>query len=340
MKSGGSSFLAILPFLALAGCAAPPHPESPAPTRRPSAAVDEVRDLLKVGKAGTDAYEYALSENAACRATLTIKWPSWRRQQEGYSEATTVLAFDWGKIASSSYQAAPAVAIGFSFPQPYETRARTLDGGRYDATGFFDGLDLHVDRDPVSAAKAVKAILDMQEACSNDRRDLATQDAESFSPEEQYQLGHAYLFSRHPGPKPVPAYQWFEQAAGRGNMKAKLMMGNALRSGLHGMSRDPVAARHWFELAASQGSPHAQGMLGDMYEHGVGGLPRDLAKAAAFYRSAAEQGLALEQEALADMLRFGRGIPKDPAQARVWYRKAEAAGSSSARDALVAMEKE
>lgn len=348
MNPDRPSFLAILPFLALAGCAAPPQLDNPGSPGRESAALHELKQALQPGVERADAYAYVLSGNTECRATLTITWPESRRRQEEYAEAATILEFDWGKIAAASYRQAPeiqspaagaAISIGFSFPQPYETKARTRDGASYDAIGFFDGLDLDLNSDPASAGQALRAILDKKEACSKNRRDIATADAD-YSPEEQYQLGNAYLFSRHPGPKSVLAYQWYEKAARRGSMKAQLTMGNARRSGLHGVARNMAEARHWFELAAAQGSPHAQGMLGDMYEHGTGGLPRDPARAAAFYRSAAEQGLALEQEALADMLRFGKGIPKNVAEARVWYRKAAAGGSGSARDALVAMEKE
>jgi len=190
------------------------------------------------------------------------------------------------------------------------------------------------------AQNIINAILQKKDACLAGHSQIDKRYSDSYNSDEQFQLGNAYLFSRHPFSKPILAYEWYKKAAQNGNLDAQLTMGNALRSGLNGVSKNLIEARCWFEAAAAQGSPEALDFLGSMYEQGQGGLNADFAKAATYYRLAASKGVVTAQESLAEMLQFGKGITKDIIEACVWYRKAEEAGSESAHKALLSIEKD
>lgn len=347
MKLMGRSLTAILPLVLLAGCTAPRQSENPRLPNQRETVGNQIGEVIVVNGEGAESYEFSMSNGTECRVRVAMKWPRRRLNDENYASATTFVDLDLRAINSPVDEEAQAerplvlsgISLIFSVPQRYQTMAVSLDGKTYEAIGFIEGFELPVSKNNLSAArKALGAMLRRKKGCFEDHGELALRDFDSYTPEEQFQLGEAYFFSIYPGPKPGLAYPWYEKAAQRGNMKAQLRMGSARRSGLHGVSKDVAQARYWFELAAAQGSPLATDMLGEMYEKGTGGVSPDLVKAASYYRRAADQGVVTAQESLADMLRLGKGVAKNITEARILYHKAAAAGSDSARAALRAME--
>ena len=314
--------------------------------------IDEINRKLKQTNAD-DEFEYLISSNEECIAIISVKWPAWRLDDSHYSEAVTSYSYDWRAIESISYQnslekrppsynesAHKYISIDFITPQRFKTQAMIIGGGKYNRMSFADGLKLYVSPDDSNYVQdIINEILKIQDDCIASHGRIKLQDLESYSPDEQYQLGNAYLYSRHPTSKPVLAYEVYSKAAQRGNLQAQLTMGNALRSGLNGVRKDLMAARRMFEAAGAQGSPLALDMLGDFYEKGVGGVNADPVRAMDYYRRAANEGVVTAQESLAEMYYFGKGVPKNIIEARVWYRKAADSGSKSALEALRMLEK-
>lgn len=349
MKLNGLRILGFFSFV-LAGCAGPPNLVHLEQKQR---AIDQINQLLKKNNKNSDEFEYFLSSNEECFVTVSVKWPTWRLNDSNYSDAVTFYKFDWSEIGLVSHKASEEkrppnynesrhsyISIDFIHPRRYKTVATGIGGEKYDGMGFADGLELYVydDGSPYTH-NIIEKILNTRNNCSINPGRVESQDLDANSPEDQYQLGNAYLHSRHPAPKSALAYELYLKAAQRGNLNSQLQMGNALRSGLNGVPKDLMAARYWFEAAAVQGSPLALDMLGDFYEKGVGGVNADPVKAADYYRLAANRGVVTAQESLAEMLHFGKGIPKNIIEAREWYSKAAEAGSESAQKAMSLMDK-
>lgn len=336
-------------FFALNGCVSIRNSSN---SKEQQQVIDKINVALRQIDSNHE-FEYSISSNEECIATVSVKWPSWRLDDSSYTVAVTSYRYDWRAIGLVSYKNSQEqrppnynksehiyISIDFVSPQRYRTEAMTIEEEKYDEISFDDGLELYIA--PANSAHiqdVINGILKIKNDCITSRGRLELQDLKSYSPEEQYQIGNAYLYSRHPTSKPLLAYEIYAIAAQRGNLGAQLQMGNALRSGLNGVPKDLMAARRMFEAAGAQGSPIALDMLGDFYEKGVGGVNADPVKAMEYYRRAANQGVMTAQESLAEMLYFGKGVPKDIIEARAWYSKAAKSGSKSASDALRMIEK-
>jgi TPR repeat protein len=84
------------------------------------------------------------------------------------------------------------------------------------------------------------------------------------------------------GPSPEVAVYWFKEAARRGDVLARIHLGEIYRDGTVGRSGDPLAAYAWFELACqAQGAPSLLARAGrerDQLATNLG--PKDVLEAA------------------------------------------------------------
>ena len=104
-------------------------------------------------------------------------------------------------------------------------------------------------------------------------------------------LGSLSMFDRRAGPQDfAKARQWFEKAAGKGDVIAARYLGFLYANG-YGVRQDYAKAREWFETAADKGDARAMRNLGAFYDNGYG-VAKDAIKARELYQRAAEKGEA------------------------------------------------
>ncbi|QRY58989.1 tetratricopeptide repeat protein [Sphingobacterium siyangense] len=125
------------------------------------------------------------------------------------------------------------------------------------------------------------------------------------------------------------AFNWFQQAAGRGNAVAQFNLGVMYANG-QGVPKDFTQAVQWYQKAAEQGNADAQFNLGLEYELGRG-IKLDQVQAVEWYRKAAEQGDVDAQKILGDRYEIGQGVPMDLNKAMEWHRKAAERGLAGAQ---------
>lgn len=66
------------------------------------------------------------------------------------------------------------------------------------------------------------------------------------------------------------AAEWYQKAAGKGDVAAELHLAVLYRDGGKGLERDMTQAAEWYRRAADQGDVGAQGMMGTLYSMGQG----------------------------------------------------------------------
>lgn len=125
------------------------------------------------------------------------------------------------------------------------------------------------------------------------------------------------------------AWEWAENAAGRGYAPGMSQLGTILMRGQLG-EPDYARAKELFERAYELGNPAAALRIGEMYEGGLG-VPRDLAQAVAWYEKAIGLGNAYAATRLARLYEAGRGVPADMEKALALYRQAAEAGELTAQ---------
>jgi TPR repeat protein len=154
-------------------------------------------------------------------------------------------------------------------------------------------------------------------------------EAESGSPEAQYQLGLIYLQSKRIPGHAAKGAEWLERAATQGHARAQFRLGRLYARG-EGVPADPAKAAHWYQKAAAQGDADAQFDLAELYARGEG-VPLDAAKALEWYEKAAGQGHGKAQEVLGWLYAEGKVVPKSVVEAVNWYEKAAAQGNADAQ---------
>lgn len=128
------------------------------------------------------------------------------------------------------------------------------------------------------------------------------------------------------------AYNWYNQAAEKGNADAQYMLGRMYRLS-QGVATDNSSAAKWYRKAAEQGHADAQFFLGKMYFEGEG-VAKDYAEAVRLYSRSADQGNVNAQLSLAMMYRYGTGVTQDYKAAAELYRKAAEQGNAIAQNTL------
>lgn len=136
--------------------------------------------------------------------------------------------------------------------------------------------------------------------------------------------------------------QYYMNAAEKGDMQARLMMGHMRYSGLRGVEQDFVAAAEDFRVAAVQeedNSVHAaaKANLGHMYAEGLG-VPRDDDVAVELFMEAMQPGNAAAVNGMGVMYLSGRGVSKvDTDRALEYFKQASDAGNVEAMYNLASM---
>lgn len=163
------------------------------------------------------------------------------------------------------------------------------------------------------------------------------------------------------------AMQWAKKAAGDGDSRGYLYLGQIWMKGL-GVSinldkakvffrkgeeagdrkaprylgliaqaqGDDAAAAEWFAKGAAAGDITSQFYLGQSYETGAG-IAQDYAQAMHWYQVAAERADHVASDGMvgeAGLYARGLGVPQDLAKAKALYEQAAALGNSAAQDAL------
>jgi uncharacterized caspase-like protein/TPR repeat protein len=108
------------------------------------------------------------------------------------------------------------------------------------------------------------------------------------------------------------ALDYYIQAAGLGNLRARTNIGTAYIKG-QGVPKMPEEGVLWYRLAASSGWANAITALGDSYSKGVG-VPKNPAEAAKLYAAAADAGQIDAMNNLGRSYVNGSGVEKDVAR--------------------------
>ena len=114
-------------------------------------------------------------------------------------------------------------------------------------------------------------------------------------------------------------------AAHGGHDRAQMRLADLIRKGEQGMPPDPVRAAKWLEVAAGQGNARAMIALGEALQSG-NGVRRDPRKAARYFQRAAQAGNRQGETWYAICLLDGVGVRQNPAEAVVWLEKAARRG--------------
>ena len=187
----------------------------------------------------------------------------------------------------------------------------------------------------------------------------------TFKYSAYYGLAKAYKYGLGKEENFAKALDYYQQAAGNGEIQAIVELGEMYLHG-DGVKEDDEIANYWFEKAGDNG--RALGHLGMAYQKGWGKeIDYDKAKeyyeaamqagednvvflygqicyreeqydkALEYFRRAAVEGNEFQAEAedyIGDMYHFGEGVKQDCAKAVEWYQKAAEHGNVSAMCSL------
>ena len=138
---------------------------------------------------------------------------------------------------------------------------------------------------------------------------------------DQYELGHAYLYSEFNGKPFKKDYQlalyWFEQSSEQGNAKAQYEIGRMYFS-----QEKYKQALEWFSKAAEQGLPAAQHNLGLIHAR----VNKNYYKAFLLFIKAAKYGLPAAQHNLGFIYNYGWGVERNTHKALEWFERAAQGG--------------
>jgi TPR repeat protein len=114
------------------------------------------------------------------------------------------------------------------------------------------------------------------------------------------------------------AVRWFTEGAAYGHVGCMFELGNLYRRTKDPNHQDGKAALQWYERAAGRGDLLAVEIMADMYRDGKV-VPKDLPQALTLYRRAAEKGFKTSQQSLGEMYEQGLGVPRSLPQAYFWF---------------------
>ena len=154
--------------------------------------------------------------------------------------------------------------------------------------------------------------------------------ADSGDARGQTMLALTYLHGQYSAANPIAALHWGLAAAEQGDPMAQYLIGTLYQDGAGGVAADPRRAFDWFEAAALRGNIKAMHDLAIAYAEGRG-VARDPSRAAAWFNRAAEQGYVDSQFDLAVLYERGDGVRQNPIAALRWYLIAAKTGDVQAR---------
>lgn len=117
------------------------------------------------------------------------------------------------------------------------------------------------------------------------------------------------------------ALHWYEQAALRGSLEAKLYLAEIHNFG-KGVKKDLRVSLIWWRAAAEKHkNPEAYFQLGQAYKFGYG-VRKNQSRSLEWYKKAAKSGHAMAQLELGQMYLEGKGVDKNIPEARKWLKQA------------------
>jgi hypothetical protein len=131
----------------------------------------------------------------------------------------------------------------------------------------------------------------------------------------------------------VEALDLFRQAAGLGEVRAMVELGETLMNDGDGVSADYPEALNWLRKAAAAGDSSGMVDLGGMYLLG-NGVDEDFDTAAEWFRKAADAGNPVAMYDLGMMYEHGQGVAQDRDKAEQLYGKAARLGHHEAQKRL------
>lgn len=145
--------------------------------------------------------------------------------------------------------------------------------------------------------------------------------AENNDAQSQYELGEVLRTGKLGVTKDdAEAVKWIRKAAEQNHAEGQFRLG-ALYAFGRGVTTNSVEAVKWFRKSAEQSNADAQQSLGMCYRLGQG-VPVDYAEALKWFRKAAEQDHAVGQLSLASLYSAGQGVERDDVESAKWLRKA------------------
>lgn len=125
------------------------------------------------------------------------------------------------------------------------------------------------------------------------------------------------------------AIEWYKKAVAKGNVAAMNYLGLIYRDGVGGTPKNPQAALDLFTKAADQNSSEGYFNIAYMYQNGIG-IKSDYQIAIYNYTEAANLGSVLAMNNLGFMYEHGIGVPKNYRLALDWYLLSAAKGDANA----------
>ena len=156
------------------------------------------------------------------------------------------------------------------------------------------------------------------------------------SPNDQFELGKAYMEGKGVNRDYEKAGYWFRLAAERGNPIAMNALGSLYCDG-KGVTHDYKAAEDWFLKSAAKNEPRAYYNLARMNEQGLG-VTINLPKAVNLYQQSADLGFARAQIKLGEGYFFADlGLSKDYKKAFSQFSAASSSGDPFAENYMGVM---
>jgi len=137
--------------------------------------------------------------------------------------------------------------------------------------------------------------------------------------QSQWELGRRY-WARI---KFTETLNWYRLAAEQGHTQAQWGMCSVLSSTLSGLPKNEADAEaaKWMKILAGKGDLDAMRMLGDAFRYGRG-VTHDMVEATSWWRTAAEKGDLLSAAWLGSIYNEGEGLAPDRDEAMRWFKAA------------------
>ncbi|MCG8588007.1 MAG: sel1 repeat family protein [Proteobacteria bacterium] len=143
--------------------------------------------------------------------------------------------------------------------------------------------------------------------------------------EAQYEIGRHFDYGWGVDQDGLRAAEWYQRAAGHGNVKALVALGT-LHSGAGPLPANDAKAYEWYRKAAKAGDAFSQAMVANAYVEGAV-VPRSYSDAVEWYQRAIEGGYFLAPHHLARLYAAGRGVERDLVQAYAWNSLSASTGN-------------
>ena len=152
-------------------------------------------------------------------------------------------------------------------------------------------------------------------------------------PDAMYMVGWNYINSPFYTAIPQLGYSWYEKAANKGHVKAKVQMAICLIEGTGCIQNVNSGLQILESLVRATNNASANYQLGKLYYLGKK-VEQDYTKARLHFEAAAAYNNKFAQDYLGDIYYWGEGVEKNYIEARKWYLKAFDCGITNAAKQL------